>query len=95
MRVPALDWGHIGAIAFAVAGLLSGLRAAQLWYKASNVDSEPYGANWLQSMEPNAVGALAGLQLALQEAGKLNAKAAAWTAASVIASGTSALLGAL
>jgi hypothetical protein len=46
-------------------------------------------------MEPNAIGHIAGIMLALDQAGKLNASAARWTSLSVVASSLSAVFGAV
>jgi hypothetical protein len=85
------------AVIIALAGLAlaTGLKAAWEWYFASKVQPKP---NW--RVEP-VVPTLAQMGWdnatleAFEKAGQLNAKAALWTAASVVLSALSAISGAI
>jgi hypothetical protein len=87
-----LKW--LFTMALAVAALGSGLIAARKWYAASKIQPK---ANW--RTEPVApvlsnMGWTSGTLEAFERAGQLNAKAALWTAASVVLSALSAIAGA-
>jgi len=78
----------------AVAALVTGLTAAWKWYAASKIQPKP---NWrMEPVKPvlsNMGWTSANLE-AFEKAGQLNAKAALWTAASVVLSALSAIAGA-
>jgi hypothetical protein len=92
-----MDWKRGVSLGFAVVAIATGLAASWHWYRASKVKHNPA---WNLRIGPgaaphNTMGHVAGLMLAWQSAEKLNAKAALWTAVSVMCSGVSAQLGAL
>jgi hypothetical protein len=92
-----MDWKRGVSLGFAIVAIATGLAASWYWYRASKVKNNPA---WELIIDPgaaphNTMGHVAGLMLAWQSAGKLNAKAALWTAVSVMCSVVSALLGSL
>jgi hypothetical protein len=81
-------------MALAIAALITGLLAAWKWYTASWVQPKP---NWrTEPVEPvlSNMGWTGATLEAFEKAGQLNAKAALWTAVSVVLSALSALAGA-
>jgi len=87
----------IASIVLATVPFVSGLRAAQLWYRSSRVQIEPL---WAQSgrIEPvDPVQAqsewLYGIFQASNASGELNRRAAKWTAAAVALSTAATLAG--
>jgi hypothetical protein len=86
-------------IALAVAAFATGLRAAWLWYRASKVQPDP---NWpqepvaglpLEPAEPTftEIGWTSAVLTSMQVSASLNAKAAFWTAVSVVLAAASAI----
>jgi hypothetical protein len=86
-------------IALAVAAFATGLRAAWLWYRASKVQPDP---NWPQELvaglplEPTEptfteIGWTSAVLTSMQVSASLNAKAAFWTAVSVVLAAVSAI----
>lgn len=87
---------HI-SIALAIAGLFTGLIAARYWYKASIVPVDP---DWeTEPADIEGLGSLRGWStatlVALIESSNLNKTAALWTAAAVVFSTLSSLVGSL
>lgn len=83
----------------ASAGLVTGLIAAWFWLCASKVPVQPtWAKNGIRAepFDPDQarMSEIGGLFEAGQESARLNAKAAIWTAISVILSGASAVVGA-
>jgi hypothetical protein len=93
MHSPAM----VGAL-LAVAGFGTGIVAAVLWLRASRFCPVPVWAisGKIEPVDPyaKADGWLYGLMQAAETSGRLNARAARWTAASVTFSASSALVGA-
>jgi hypothetical protein len=82
-------------ILLAALALLAGLKAAWEWYRASKIQPKP---NWrIEPVVPTLanMGWDAATLEAFEKAGVRNAKAALWTAASVVLSALSAIAGAL
>ncbi len=85
------------AIALAIGGLISGLLAAWFWERTTRVPVDPLNG------DPNAIMPVlpvlaqqawwAAQFRADQEMGRLNTLAARWTAAAVVLSGVSSLMG--
>jgi hypothetical protein len=82
-------------VILAITALLRGLMAAWRWYAASKI--QPYPKWRIEPVEPTLVqmGWTSATLEAFEKAGQLNARAALWTAASLILSGLSALTGAV
>jgi hypothetical protein len=83
------------SIILALSALASGLMAAWKWYAASEIQPKP---NWRE--EPvypvlSNMGWTSATLEAFEKAGQLNARAALWTAASVVLSALSAIAGAI
>ena len=81
------------SILFALMGFATGSRAAFLWWKSSRIPDDPEIAP-----DDPVYGTMAqaeATKVAFKKAGKLNAKAAAWTAASVLANTLAAVAGAI
>jgi hypothetical protein len=84
-------WSRIAAIIVAMVALGVSLRAATLWWKASNVGTpNPPVASIV--MFPSNIMAT---QSAAYEAALLNARAAKWTGAAAIPSAAASILGLL
>ncbi|HEY1903040.1 MAG TPA: hypothetical protein VGG56_11435 [Terracidiphilus sp.] len=89
------------SVGFAFAALVVGLRAAQYWLKASKVDVVPVWPDGPQAlMEPvepeqSQRGWITATIEAVKLSSDLNKRAARWTAAAVILSAVSSVLGAL
>lgn len=84
----------IASLIFAVAALGTGLMAARKWYGASK--AQPY-PNWRsEPVVPTLaqMGWTSATLEAFEKAGQLNARAALWTAASVVLSAISGIAGA-
>ena len=81
----------------AVLGLGTGLVAAGLWLQASNVPLRTTAEGQTESGLPDVAmnSAIGGLFKAGSDSAPLNARAAKWTAASVVLNGISAVLGAV
>ncbi len=82
-------------VAFAIAALGTGLMAARYWYKSSKIDVH---SGW--PVEPGdtmlaQIGWIAGIMENITKAAELNKLAAVWTAASVLLSAASAIVGCL
>ncbi len=80
------------SIVFAVAALFTGLWAAWKWHQSSKIHPKP---NWqFEPVEPTLkhMGWDAATLTAFSEAGRLNAVAAKWTAASVCLGAISSML---
>lgn len=85
------------AIALAVCAFLTGLRAARLWYLASKVHVMPFWSDG-QSIEPvdpvmSAAHWNVATQQTISKSGELNQRGAMWTAAAVVLSTASTLVG--
>lgn len=89
------------SIAMAVLALATGIVAASYWYLSSKVEIEPMwprGASGLiepGEREDSQDGWIGGALTAFSESARLNAKAAVWTAASVIFAAMASILSAL
>jgi len=89
----------IAAIGFALAAFATGLRSAQLWYRASRIQIIPM---WLEDgrMEPvdpysQHVEWLIALIQTVTESSELNRKASLWTASIVVLATLSTLASAI
>ncbi len=83
----------LASILLAFIGFATGSLAAYLWWKASRIPSNPE----IVPDDP-VYGTMAqaeSTKVAFEKAGKLNAKAAAWTAVSVLVNALAALAGAM
>lgn len=85
------------AIALAIGGMISGLRAAWFWERTTRVRVDPLDNDAYATVLPEAVGPN---QLwwtaqfrADQEIGRLNTRAARWTAAAVVLGTLSSVVG--
>lgn len=80
---------HCATAVCSIAGVLVGLWAAWLWWSASKIEIRPY-------IQPTGYEAEAWVNEArpiLQKVGALNARAAFWTAASVLCGAVSGAIG--
>jgi hypothetical protein len=85
----------LATVTLALAALATGLMAACKWYAASKVQPYP---NWrIEPVEPTLaqMGWTSATLEAFEKAGHLNARAALWTAASVILGALSGISGAI
>jgi hypothetical protein len=86
-----------------MAALAAGLKAAREWYKSSKITPDPAwpldptGTSPMQPVDPMQTQNdwIAATIKALNEAGRLNAAAALWTAASVVLAAASAIFSSL
>ena len=91
------------SIALAIAALTAGLKAAWEWYKSSKITPDPAwpldptGTLPMQPADPVQTQNdwIVATIKALNEAGRLNAVAARWTAVSVVLAAASAIFGSL
>jgi hypothetical protein len=89
------------SIAMAVLALITGIVAARYWYRSSKVDIEPIwptgagGPVEPGEHEDSQDGWIGGALTAFSESARLNAKAAVWTAASVVFAAIASILSAL
>lgn len=88
---------HFITLAFAIAGLLTGIIAALIWSDSARVEiPAPYEPGGIPpGPEVENVGWTVGIMQAYSEASRLSKKAAIWTALSVVLNGIAAVLGAL
>jgi hypothetical protein len=85
----------VAVVFCAISAAIAGIGAARKWYESSKIHPKP---NW--KFEPvvpklKSMGWDAATLEAFQKAGELNARAAFWTAVSVVLSALSSILGAL
>jgi uncharacterized membrane protein YfcA len=82
------------AIILALISLASGLVAARYWYDSGKVKIDPaWKLEVGGAVDRNIMGWVTGVMIAFNAVSQLNKKAALWTAASVLLSATSAVVG--
>ena len=83
------------AMALAVIALVVGLNAARYRYQSSVIKIDPAWEQEIRGpIDKNIMGWVTGVMIAFRTASRLNQKAALWTAASVLLSAVSAIVGA-
>ena len=87
---------ELGMTALGIGGFVSGFAAGIVWWRASRIEVVPQWIT-LEVREPTDSGArnamwLVGLIDAAERAGKLNARAAVWTAVAALCSGAATFL---
>ena len=89
----------LASITIAIVAFIAGIRAAELWYKASRIQIVPMWVNdgRIEPVNPGQAQAewIVAIIETANKSGDLNKRAARWTAAAVALSTVSTLLGAL
>lgn len=78
-------------LALAITSAITGLWAAYGWFRASRVDYRPFDGTGRELPAHDIQAWLGAVRTTVGESGRLNKRAAFWTAASVACTGLSAL----